>query len=802
MKNTICCLLVMGMLLTLACAAAEAVPSMTLDGLVEINSLTGTISFRKKGSKFFQLMTPEGEILVPASEGYTSMGSIYGRFPVFKVEKNSADGIHKEGLIDSAGRVLVPAEYADVKTVSERWQVGITLVPSTADVKDYTFTNWSSSEKKYYQIKAADFFFDGRKVGTLDRDQYGGSSPQAHGAYIAVTDRKGKPVFYDSSMTASPYDSSSGYSEYDQIYENKKNTYYHLGTGQVAFADSCTLDPADLEKDFLYDHGVVYDIRGNELFKTEHAYDSVFAYKSDYALVRMRTLYGLIDRNGKEILPVEYSDIGYSDMEYFKYGYVSAVKDEKFGFVDVHGNVTCDFVYAENVVRNYGLFGEIKNLDGTIIVLSAGAGELPEHYQEVEFIYGGCAFIGTDREGRKTVVDLYGNTLLPYTDAYRSIDMDKDASLIVGLRKDMQRYDIYTFPARDTAGASLVPSPSGDTADASMIPIPSLDDVFVPADPIPEITALPLPAPEGGTWTCSSGHEGNTGKFCAQCGLPKPEPTPAPAQDGTWTCVNGHAGNTGKFCSECGAPKPADEDEAWTCVNGHAGNTGNFCAQCGAPKPGKAGAAQQAEPDAPEAAQQAESAEQSAEPEKKEPEYDNPFPQGFERFNVPFAGTFIDHQIALEQLISFAEPGSEAEVFLKGSGTASEKLCWTMYENSMVRLYILYHPNGSDVYAYALTCTLPVSSRTEWAAGSLQPDQRNVIGSILWVESGEDNDQYALLMEKGAKEIDADTARKLLRNPDLNASCLWFSHRLTYFRESVDASADRYWVIFHNTPDQ
>ena len=30
----------------------------------------------------------------------------------------------------------------------------------------------------------------------------------------------------------------------------------------------------------------------------------------------------------------------------------------------------------------------------------------------------------------------------------------------------------------------------------------------------------------------------------------------------TWTCVNGHEGNTGKFCTECGAPKPAPE--TWT----------------------------------------------------------------------------------------------------------------------------------------------------------------------------------------------------------------------------------------------
>lgn len=50
-------------------------------------------------------------------------------------------------------------------------------------------------------------------------------------------------------------------------------------------------------------------------------------------------------------------------------------------------------------------------------------------------------------------------------------------------------------------------------------------------------------------WTCSCGKAGNTGRFCTECGAPKP------AADG-WTCTCG-AVNKGKFCSECGRPKPA-----------------------------------------------------------------------------------------------------------------------------------------------------------------------------------------------------------------------------------------------------
>lgn len=57
---------------------------------------------------------------------------------------------------------------------------------------------------------------------------------------------------------------------------------------------------------------------------------------------------------------------------------------------------------------------------------------------------------------------------------------------------------------------------------------------------------------------------------------------PAPAAPAGWTCACGHAGNTGKFCAECGQPKPASDE--WTCACGTV-NKGKFCANCGNPRP-------------------------------------------------------------------------------------------------------------------------------------------------------------------------------------------------------------------------
>jgi len=82
-------------------------------------------------------------------------------------------------------------------------------------------------------------------------------------------------------------------------------------------------------------------------------------------------------------------------------------------------------------------------------------------------------------------------------------------------------------------------------------------------------------APSG--WTCPAyGAEGNTGKFCSNCGKPKP------AEKKPWDCpACGQKGNTGNFCSNCGAPKPS----GWTCPSCGTANQGKFCTNCGHKKP-------------------------------------------------------------------------------------------------------------------------------------------------------------------------------------------------------------------------
>ncbi|MEG0752351.1 MAG: virion core protein, partial [Angelakisella sp.] len=87
--------------------------------------------------------------------------------------------------------------------------------------------------------------------------------------------------------------------------------------------------------------------------------------------------------------------------------------------------------------------------------------------------------------------------------------------------------------------------------------------------------ATPAPA-TANSWVCSCGTQ-NTGRFCCDCGTPRPAAT-------EWSCGCGTV-NQGKFCMNCGKPRGDFKIVCDKCgfVVDMTGATPKFCPDCGDP---------------------------------------------------------------------------------------------------------------------------------------------------------------------------------------------------------------------------
>ena len=176
----------------------------------------------------------------------------------------------------------------------------------------------------------------------------------------------------------------------------------------------------------------------------------------------------------------------------------------------------------------------------------------------IEIVSFGVSSVTADEEDEKMLKELQRNAAF--------MDPTRAAAPLVGSQGDamkMAASNTAAGPAMAFMGMGMAGQAGGMNA----------QNLFAMGQQQAAQQPVQQAAPAG--WTCSCGHGGNTGKFCAECGQPKPAPA------GEWKCACG-AVNTGKFCAECGQPKPASDE--WTCACGTV-NKGKFCANCGSPRP-------------------------------------------------------------------------------------------------------------------------------------------------------------------------------------------------------------------------
>lgn len=419
---------------------------------VAVSRETAAFGYQDSKTSLWGLMNSRGEVVLEPT--YDKMYTV-SDYAFFKVNSQDKEGsVETSGLINAKGEVLVPPQYWDVSVVSDKWQVGIHVVECEADDKEYT------SGSSFYKLDSADVYYGGKMVKTLSRAQYGGT-PEAWGNYLKVTARDKTQAVYNSKMKKSRF-TDDYITEFETKYEGGKTTNIHSGTNKPAFTEGCGLKKEQVKQYWLYADGKVLNLDGSTMFTPKQKYSYINDFRDGYAVVSMNKLYGLVNEAGEELIPLEYDSVGNYEKHPLKYGCISVVKDGKLGFLNSRFEVSCPFVYAKESVTNYATFATVKDLDGTVIVLSGLVGELPEHYKSVSIPSGGSVgFVAENSEKQRALIDIYGETRIPWVDA-STIYHNRACTLAI-YRAGSGTYRVYRFPAFDPEN---IPTPENNKAPA------------------------------------------------------------------------------------------------------------------------------------------------------------------------------------------------------------------------------------------------------------------------------------------------------------------------------------------------
>ena len=255
-------------------------------------------------------------------------------------------------------------------------------------------------------------------------------------------------------------------------------------------------------------------------------------------------------------------------------------------YTNVCGNVTADYkidqlasqLKTELLTALQPAFAKISGMGIRYSALPGHTMELADALNEqlsskwrdlrgMEIFSFGVSSVKAEEEDEKMIKELQRNAAFA--------DPTRAAAHLVGAQGDamkMAAANTGAGPAMAFMGMNMAGQAGGTNAQ-TLFQLGQQQPQQQAAQPAP--AAAPAPAAEG--WTCSCGQTGNTGKFCTECGQPKPEES--------WKCPKCGAENRGKFCSECGAKKPMGVYRCDKCgwEPADPAHPPKFCPNCGDP---------------------------------------------------------------------------------------------------------------------------------------------------------------------------------------------------------------------------
>lgn len=231
------------------------------------------------------------------------------------------------GFYDTTGRKVIDFQYRTVSDFSE----GLAVANDDSDstIVKYGFINKDNKFVIPATFEFAMTFNEGLAVvknydryGMIDRNgkevmpcKYIGVSGMIDGRCFAFDAETELAAMFDNKL--------------HQLTDFKYNeiTYYSEGFFIARIGDNYTY----------------LDQKGHERFGT---YEELSGFFEGYSMVKKNGHYGIINKKGKIILPIEYDNSGWRAMEYiFSENIAMVEKNEKYGFVNKQGKIVIPIIY-------------------------------------------------------------------------------------------------------------------------------------------------------------------------------------------------------------------------------------------------------------------------------------------------------------------------------------------------------------------------------------------------------------------------------------------------------------------------
>ena len=370
MKKTLCALLALALCLP-AAAEISLAPAGTFSDYAYFEDDSARVvdadADYREG-----LFDIHGNCLIPCE--YEALSG-YGVKGYYVAQRE--DGLNVRGALDESGNEVIPFQYGDIRFLSERWALGVTLEETSirpCDYEDYT------DGRDYNATAYAVYDLSGR--GYVGFFSYQCKAIYAHGDFLYVEDRAGETTIYDENLRpvrdglADPY-AAFGSADGDVVNLSTGETILsgyqfgaELGGGLLSVTDGSYLLG-------------VCDLSGRML--TDCRYDRVFAADANGDVrVERDERFGLIDREGNEVVPCEYDGIERlafgGTYVYRLRGCACVEKDGAYNYVLPDGQLAYPVFYED--VEILGLSMILTDIRGQKHILAADGMRTPSEYVE------------------------------------------------------------------------------------------------------------------------------------------------------------------------------------------------------------------------------------------------------------------------------------------------------------------------------------------------------------------------------------------------------------------------------------